>query len=97
MLERVIFHDKELMRKLVMFLGYYFDLTEDVFKFEDLNQYHIYKAAQDYETLKIGLGEYINKVERQRSKQVKSNRSIMCTLIEEIQLSGTDSCMQEVI
>lgn len=26
-----------------------------------------------------------------------SNRSIMCTLIEEIQLSGTDSCMQEVI
>ena len=25
------------------------------------------------------------------------NRSIMCTLIEEIQLSGTDSCMQEVI
>ena len=28
---------------------------------------------------------------------LQRNRSIMCTLIEEIQLSGTDSCMQEVI
>lgn len=41
----------------------------------------------------------------QRDQEIKnfvkqpyySNRSIMCTLIEEIQLSGTDSCMQEVI
>ena len=88
MLERVIFHDKELMRKLVMFLGYYFDLTEDVFKFEDLNQYHIYKAAQDYETLKSGLGEYINKVERQRSKQVKTITGEYLRSVQEVQIAN---------
>lgn len=39
MLEKAIFHNKQLMRNLVLFLGYYFDLTEDVFRFTDLNQY----------------------------------------------------------
>lgn len=39
MLEKSIFHNKQLMRNLVLFLGYYFDLSEDVFKFTDLNQY----------------------------------------------------------
>lgn len=61
MLEKSIFHNKQLMRNLVLFLGYYFDLSEDVFKFTDLNQYHLYKAAQDFETLRSGLGEYIKK------------------------------------
>ena len=46
MLEKSIFNNKQLMRNLVWFLGYYFDLTEDVFKFENMNQYHIFKAAQ---------------------------------------------------
>ena len=40
MLEKAIFDNKPLMRNLVLFLGYYFDLSEDVFKFENLNQYH---------------------------------------------------------
>lgn len=44
MLEKAIFDNKQLMRNLVLFLGYYFDLTEEVFKFENLNQYHLYKA-----------------------------------------------------
>lgn len=40
MLEKSIFHNKQLIRDLVLFLGYYFDLPEDVFKFKDLDQYH---------------------------------------------------------
>ena len=78
MLEKSIFNNKQLMRNLVLFLGYYFDLTEDVFKFDNLNQFHLYKAAQDYETLKSGLGEYIKKVEQQRSKRVKQSRVNIC-------------------
>ena len=35
MLEKTIFHNKRLMRNLVLFLGYYFDLPEDVFQFSD--------------------------------------------------------------
>ena len=74
MLEKSIFNNKKLIRNLVLFLGYYFDLTEDVFKFDNLNQYHLYKASQDYEPLKSGLGEYIRKVEQHRIKLVMSKR-----------------------
>ena len=88
MLERVIFNDKQLMRNLVLFLGYYFDLSEDVFKFENLNQYHLYKAAQDYETMKSGLGDYIRKVQHQRSKQVKTLTGEYLRSIQEVQIAN---------
>ena len=88
MLEQSVFNDKKLMRNLVLFLGYYFDLTEDVFKFDNLNQYHQYKAAQDYETLKSGLGEYIKKVEQQRSKRVKTISGEYMRSIQEVQIAN---------
>ena len=88
MLERVIFNDKQLMRNLVLFLGYYFDLTEDVFKFENLNQYHLYKAAQDYETLKSGLGDYIRKVQHQRNKQIKTITGEYLRSVQEVQIAN---------
>ena len=88
MLEQSVFNDKKLMRNLVLFLGYYFDLTEDVFKFDNLNQYHQYKAAQDYETLKSGLGEYIKKVEQQRSKRVKTISGEYLRSVQEVQIAN---------
>lgn len=88
MLERSIFSNKHLMRNLVLFLGYYFDLEEDVFKFEDMNQYHLYKAAQDYETLKSGLGEYVKKVEQQRSKRVKTLTGEFLRSVQEVQIAN---------
>lgn len=88
MLEKSIFNNKQLMRNLVLFLGYYFDLTEDVFKFENLNQYHLYKAAQDYETLKSGLGEYVNKVQQQRSKQLKTITGEYLRSVQEVQIAN---------
>jgi DNA helicase-4 len=88
MLEKSIFNNKQLMRNLVWFLGYYFDLTEDVFKFENMNQYHIFKAAQDYETLKSGLGEYVKKVEQQRSKRVKTLTGEYLRSVQEVQIAN---------
>ncbi len=88
MLEHKIFNDKPLMRNLVLFLGYYFDLEEDVFKFDNLNQYHLYKAAQNYETLKSSLGEYVKKVEAQRSKQVKTLTGEYLRSIQEVQIAN---------
>ena len=88
MLEHAVFHNKSLMRNLVLFLGYYFDLTEDVFKFDNLEQYHLYKASQDYETLKSGLGEYIRKVEQQRSKKVKTITGEYLRSIQEVQIAN---------
>ena len=88
MLEKSIFNNKHLMRNLVLFLGYYFDLEEDVFKFENMNQYHLYKAAQDYETLKSGLGEYVKKVEHQRSKRVKTLTGEFLRSVQEVQIAN---------
>lgn len=88
MLEHAVFHNKSLMRNLVLFLGYYFDLTEDVFKFDDLEQYHMFKATQDYETLKSGLGEYIKKVEQQRSKHVKTITGEYLRSVQEVQIAN---------
>ncbi len=88
MLEKSIFNNKQLMRNLVLFLGYYFDLTEDVFKFDNLNQYHLHKAAQDYETLKSGLGEYVKKVEQQRTKHVKTLTGEFLRSVQEVQIAN---------
>ena len=88
MLEKSIFNNKQLMRNLVYFLGYYFDLEEDVFKFDNLNQYHLYKAAQDYETLKSGLGEYVKRVEQQRTKHVKTLTGEYLRSVQEVQIAN---------
>lgn len=88
MLEKAVFHNKSLMRNLVLFMGYYFDLTEDVFKFDDLDQYHMYKAGRDYETLKSGLGEYIKKVEHQRTKRVKTITGEYLRSMQEVQIAN---------
>lgn len=72
MLEKQIFNDKVLLRKLLLFLGYYFDLPTEVMKYENLNQFHLAKAAQDYETLKSGAGEYVRKVASQRGRSMRT-------------------------
>lgn len=88
MLEKTIFHNKQLMRNLVLFLGYYFDLSEDVFQFSDLNQYHLYKSAQDFETLKSGLGEYIKKIEQQRTKKTRTITGEYLRSMQEVQIAN---------
>ena len=88
MLEKAIFNNKPLIRNLVLFLGYYFDLSEDVFQFSDLNQYHLFKAAQDFETMKSGLGEYVRKVEQQRSKKVKTITGEYLRSVQEVQIAN---------
>ena len=88
MLEHAIFHNKPLMRNLVLFMGYYFDLEENVFKFENLDQYHLFKASQDYETLKSSLGEYVKKVEQQRSKRVKTITGEYLRSVQEVQIAN---------
>lgn len=88
MLEKAIFHNKQLMRNLVLFLGYYFDLAEDAFEFPDLNQYHLYRAAQDFETMKSGLGQYIKKVEQQRTKRTRTITGEYLRSMQEVQIAN---------
>lgn len=52
-----------------------------------LTSYH-HKAAHDYETLKSGLGEYIHKVEQQRSKRVKTITGEFLRSVQEVQIAN---------
>ncbi len=88
MLEHSIFDNQRLMRNLVLFMGYYFDLPEDVFNFKSLNEYHLYKSAIDYETLKSGLGEYIQKVAHRRSKSIRTITGEFLRSIQEVQIAN---------
>lgn len=87
-LEKEIFNNKQLMKNLVLFLGYYFDLAEDVFKFNSLNEYHMYKASLDYETLKSGLDEYIKEVEHKRSKKLKTLTGEYLRSVQEVRIAN---------
>jgi DNA helicase-4 len=88
LLEHAIFDNQVLMRNLVLFMGYYFDLPEDVFQFKSLNEYHLYKSSIDYETLKSGLGEYIQKVAHRRSKSIRTITGEFLRSIQEVQIAN---------
>ena len=88
MLEKEVFHDKALLRKLLLFLGFYFDLPADAMQYDNLNQYHIAKAAQDYETLKSGAGEYVKKVATRRGRQLRTITGEYLRSIQEAQIAN---------
>ena len=87
-LQKLIFHDQPLLRNLVLFLGCYFELGEDVFDFKDLEEYHAYRTSQDYETLKSRLGEYIEKVMQKRSKRTRTITGEYLRSSQEVQIAN---------
>jgi len=86
-LEKKIFHNKDLLRNVLLFMGYYFDLPNDVMNYETLHQYHLAKAAQDYETLKSGT-EYVNKVIHHRSKSKRTLTGEFLRSVQETQIAN---------
>jgi DNA helicase-4 len=88
MLEKEIFYDKKLLRKVLLFFGYYFDLPADIMNYENLNQFHLSKAAQDYETIKSGAGEYIKKVSTQRGHNLKTITGEYLRSVQEVQIAN---------
>lgn len=88
MLEKEVYHNKVLLRKLLLFLGYYFDLPADAMNYDNLEQYHLAKAAQDYETLRSGAGEYIKKVETQRGRSMRTLTGEYLRSVQEVQIAN---------
>lgn len=88
MLEKEVFHDKNLLRKILLFLGFYFDLPAEAMSYENLNQYHLAKAAQNYETLKSEAGEYIIKVANQRGQAMRTLTGEFLRSVQEVQIAN---------
>ena len=64
--------------------------------YEPIKAYNDFQHNWIIKRMNGSIDDYISFIKRVKATRYR-NRSIMCTLIEEIQLSGTDSCMQEVI
>jgi len=88
MLEKEIFNDKKLLRKVLLFFGYYFDMPADTMNYDNLNQFHLYKAAQEYETIKSGAGDYIKKVSAQRERGLKTLTGEYLRSVQEVQIAN---------
>lgn len=87
-LEKKVFDNKRLLKNLVKFLGYYFDIPEDIFNFQSLNDYSEYKASLDYETIKSRLGEYIKEITHKRSKKIRTITGEFLRSMQEVQIAN---------
>jgi len=87
-LEKVIYDDPDLLSKLILFLGFYFDLPENISNFKTLNDYIDYKSTQDYETLKSNLDNYNKQVSEQRLKYKKTLNGEYLRSIQEVQIAN---------
>jgi len=87
-IEKHIYTDNNLLHKLVLFLGYYFDMPEDVFNFNNLNDYCDYRAVQDFESLKSRVGDYNATVIGKRSQKQSTILGEFLNSQQEVQIAN---------
>ena len=68
MVQKKLFYNKNFMRNMILFLGYYFNIPEEALQFKNLEEYHLFKASQEFATFKDNLETYINMIGQSRSK-----------------------------
>jgi len=88
MLEHTVYKDKQFMKNLILFMGYYFDIPEEALKFNNLEEYHLYKSSMDYSTLKGNLSEYINTIELSRSKKKRTITGEYLRSMQEVEIAN---------
>lgn len=87
-IEKQIYTNKRLLENVVMFLGYYFNMPDEALKFETLNDFCEYRAAQDYETLKSRVGEHNASVINERTKRVSTITGEYLRSQQEVQIAN---------
>lgn len=88
MLEKSIFHNKDLMKKLILFFGYYFDIPETALQFNSLDEFHQYKADMTFETIKSSIGEYIRTITNRRTMQARTIQGEFLRSVQEVQIAN---------
>jgi len=87
-LREKIYDSKKLLRDLVLFFGYYFDLPENILEYETIEQYHNYKLSLDYETIRSTLGEYSQEIIDNYSKNKRTIRGEFLRSVQEVQIAN---------
>ncbi|MBQ7889692.1 MAG: UvrD-helicase domain-containing protein [Erysipelotrichaceae bacterium] len=83
-----IYDNDRLLRNIILFFGYYFDIDEEFANFKSLNQYHQYKSEKIYETIKSNLGIYNAQVMDSRSKKNKTITGEYLRSVQEVQIAN---------
>jgi len=86
--KRMVRSDNDLLRKIIFFMGYYFDLPEGVFKHDSLDQFHLVKKSRDYESLKSDVGDYISTLQNLHSRSRKSLAGEFLRSTEEVHIAN---------
>jgi len=87
-IEKHVYTDNNLLRKLVLFLGYYFDMPEEALNFNSLNDYCDYRATQDFESLKSRVGDYNKEMIDNFSQRLKTIQGEFLSSQEEVQIAN---------
>jgi len=87
-LKQDIYENKTLLKNLILFFGYYMDIPEEALKFETLDQYHAYRSANYYETLKSTLGEYNMQIMDNYKKKQRTIRGEFLRSVQEVQIAN---------
>ena len=85
---RVIRSDNDLLKKIVFFMGYYFDLPEGVFAHGSLDQFHLVKRSRSYESLKSDVGDYISTLQNLSTKSRKALAGEFLRSTEEVHIAN---------
>lgn len=71
-LEKQIFSNKTLLKKVLLFFGYYLNIPEEALTFDNLNKYFDYKANNHFQTIKSSAGDLLKTYTDKRSEQKRT-------------------------
>lgn len=87
-LKNRIYHNRILLKNLVLFLGYYMDIPEEALQFQTLSQYHTYKVSVELESLRSTLNQYTKQVTDSLTKQVRTIKGEFLRSVQEVQIAN---------
>ena len=87
-LKEKIFQNPVLMRKVILFFGYYMDVPLEALKFHTVEQYHEYRLSMDYETLRSTLGDYQKVTRDIRKGEQRTIRGEFLRSVQEVQIAN---------
>jgi DNA helicase-4 len=87
-IEKYVYTNNDLLRKLVLFLGYYFDMPDEVFTFNSLNDYCDYRAMQDFESLKSRVRDYNETIIDKLNQKQKTIQGEFLKSQQEVQIAN---------
>ena len=87
-LSKTILGDKELVKKLITFFGYYLEIPEHAYATQNQEQFFNLIERKDYSTLKDNLGEVNLQLIHARTKKKYTIKNEFLRSIEEVQIAN---------